>query len=1020
MIGPVTPTAVVFTDKDGIKDDTYTIPTTTGVEYQVAGKVVAAGTYPGTGTLTVTARATTGYVLAPNAVTEWTTTFKTTPLQVTPTAVVFTDKDGTKDDTYTIPTTTGVEYQVAGKVVAAGTYPGTGTLTVTARATTGYVLAPNAVTEWTTTFKTTAAISDTSGPALVSSSVTPTELNLESGPRTAKITAQLRDQTGVRPPTITVSHTTTDQSFGFGAMSLVSGTTQDGTWERTVTIPEGSAPGKWEVTLYPLTDTLGNTSIFFQTLATLTVTGAISDTSGPALVSSSVTPTELNLESGPRTAKITAQLRDQTGVRPPTITVSHTTTDQSFGFGAMSLVSGTTQDGTWERTVTIPEGSAPGKWEVTLYPLTDTLGNTSIFFQTLATLTVTGAISDTSGPALVSSSVTPTELNLESGPRTAKITAQLRDQTGVRPPTITVSHTTTDQSFGFGAMSLVSGTTQDGTWERTVTIPEGSAPGKWEVTLYPLTDTLGNTSIFFQTLATLTVTARATPTPLQVTPTAVVFTDKDGIKDDTYTIPTTTGVEYQVAGKVVAAGTYPGTGTLTVTARATTGYVLAPNAVTEWTTTFKTTPLQVTPTAVVFTDKDGIKDDTYTIPTTTGVEYQVAGKVVAAGTYPGTGTLTVTARATTGYVLAPNAVTEWTTTFKTTPLQVTPTAVVFTDKDGIKDDTYTIPTTTGVEYQVAGKVVAAGTYPGTGTLTVTARATTGYVLAPNAVTEWTTTFKTTPLQVTPTAVVFTDKDGIKDDTYTIPTTTGVEYQVAGKVVAAGTYPGTGTLTVTARATTGYVLAPNAVTEWTTTFNNAGAPYAPPAVSPFADVSTNQLFYKEMSWLAGQGISTGWAEGNGTRTYRALQPVNRDAMAAFLYRAAGSPTYTPPTVSPFADVATNQQFYKEMSWLAGQGISTGWAEGNGTRTYRALQPVNRDAMAAFLYRAAGSPTYTPPTVSPFADVATNQQFYKEMSWLAGQGISTGWAEGNGTRTYRALQPVNRDAMAAFLYRANGKP
>jgi serine protease len=118
------------------------------------------------------------------------------------------------------------------------------------------------------------------------------------------------------------------------------------------------------------------------------------------------------------------------------------------------------------------------------------------------------------------------------------------------------------------------------------------------------------------------------------------------------------------------------------------------------------------------------------------------------------------------------------------------------------------------------------------------------------------------------------------------------------------------------------------------------------------------------------------------------------------------------------VSTGQQFYKEMAWLAEQKISTGWDEGNGVRTYRPLQAINRDAMAAFLYRMAGSPAYAAPAVSPFADVSTGQQFYKEMAWLAEQKISTGWDEGNGAKTYRPLQAINRDAMAAFLYRLKG--
>jgi hypothetical protein len=49
------------------------------------------------------------------------------------------------------------------------------------------------------------------------------------------------------------------------------------------------------------------------------------------------------------------------------------------------------------------------------------------------------------------------------------------------------------------------------------------------------------------------------------------------------------------------------------------------------------------------------------------------------------------------------------------------------------------------------------------------------------------------------------------------------------------------------------------------------------------------------------------------------------------------------------------------------------------------------------------------------VSSGQQFYKEMAWLAAEGISTGWPEANGTVTYRALQAINRDAMAAFLFR-----
>jgi len=80
-------------------------------------------------------------------------------------------------------------------------------------------------------------------------------------------------------------------------------------------------------------------------------------------------------------------------------------------------------------------------------------------------------------------------------------------------------------------------------------------------------------------------------------------------------------------------------------------------------------------------------------------------------------------------------------------------------------------------------------------------------------------------------------------------------------------------------------------------------------------------------------------------------------------------------------------------------------------------VNRDAMAAFMYRFASSPAYNAPASSPFSDLVPQTQFYKEITWLASMNISTGWDESNGTKTFRPVQPVSRDAMAAFMYRYN---
>ena len=192
-------------------------------------------------------------------------------------------------------------------------------------------------------------------------------------------------------------------------------------------------------------------------------------------------------------------------------------------------------------------------------------------------------------------------------------------------------------------------------------------------------------------------------------------------------------------------------------------------------------------------------------------------------------------------------------------------------------------------------------------------------------------------------------------------------------------------------------------------------YVPPSVSPFADVATSHTFYREIAWMSFMKISQGWSEGNNTFTYRPAAQVNRDQMAAFLYRMSGTTNYTPPAVSPFTDVPTNHAFYREIAWMAERQISNGWPGPNNTKAFRPAEQINRDQMAAFLYRMSGTTTYTAPAVSPFTDVSTGHTFYKEIAWMADMNISNGWPGPNNTASYRPAEQINRDQMAAFLYR-----
>lgn len=75
---PVTAAAPTKNDEDGVTADTYTIPSTSGVEYRVGASARAAGTYPtdGASSVTVDAYALPGYELTGTM--SWTLTYSTT------------------------------------------------------------------------------------------------------------------------------------------------------------------------------------------------------------------------------------------------------------------------------------------------------------------------------------------------------------------------------------------------------------------------------------------------------------------------------------------------------------------------------------------------------------------------------------------------------------------------------------------------------------------------------------------------------------------------------------------------------------------------------------------------------------------------------------------------------------------------------------------------------------------------------------------------------------------------------
>lgn len=180
--------------------------------------------------------------------------------------------------------------------------------------------------------------------------------------------------------------------------------------------------------------------------------------------------------------------------------------------------------------------------------------------------------------------------------------------------------------------------------------------------------------------------------------------------------------------------------------------------------------------------------------------------------------------------------------------------------------------------------------------------------------------------------------------------------------------------------------------------------APPrGAGPFLDIPDDHLFCDEIEWMAGAEITTGFTDD----TFRPGLTLTRQAISAFLFRALEDLVYLPPIIPSFSDVPPGHPFYKPIEWMSAKGITTGFPDG----TFRPLDPISRQSMAAFLYRAAGSPTVLLPIIPTFSDVPAGHPFRTEIEWMVAAGVGQGYPDG----TFRPTETVTRGQASAFLFR-----
>ncbi|MDR1033296.1 MAG: S-layer homology domain-containing protein [Bifidobacteriaceae bacterium] len=148
----------------------------------------------------------------------------------------------------------------------------------------------------------------------------------------------------------------------------------------------------------------------------------------------------------------------------------------------------------------------------------------------------------------------------------------------------------------------------------------------------------------------------------------------------------------------------------------------------------------------------------------------------------------------------------------------------------------------------------------------------------------------------------------------------------------------------------------------------------------------------------------------TTKYCPSNVVNRGSMAELMWNLMGQPKVTSsvPAIKDIGKLSKNRQ--TAIKWLASEGITVL----NDEHQFNPQNPVNRGAMAEFLYKLTGSPAYTPTKseLSKFKDVGKlTAPRKKAIAWLAKTGITTGVTK----TTYVPNRAVNRGSMATFFMR-----
>lgn len=360
------------------------------------------------------------------------------------------------------------------------------------------------------------AQSDTTPPTLIALSFSASNVNVSVAAQNLTINATITDDlSGVSYGGITFT-SPSGQTFG-EVFNRISGTNLNGAYQATVSFPRFVEAGIWKASVY-LQDNAGNhvnpplVALGFP--GTLTVVDATPDTTPPTLLGASFSPSTIDTSAGPQSVTISLHVTDsQSGVDfgPLAYFVGVTLSPsgsfftsgpfQSLGSTFFHLVSGTPQDGIWQATISMPQYSG-GNWTIIRLDLHDAVNNViSLMPVQLAAMGINPVLADSSSPAdstppiLRGLSFSPSVADTSASSQNVTVTLSASDDiSGVEPyyVLIVLNSQSGNQSVETFLPAFVAGTPLAGTWQFTLSWPQYSEQGTWNVSFLNIWDKVGN------------------------------------------------------------------------------------------------------------------------------------------------------------------------------------------------------------------------------------------------------------------------------------------------------------------------------------------------------------------------------------------------------------------------------------------------------------------------------------------------------------------------------------------------